>query len=55
MHIIPLVDCYYNFTKGSKYPVAKAIGHVIYVYDDFDNLTVIQMPEIAKSFLFYRK
>lgn len=55
MYIIPLVDCYYNFTKGSKYLVAKALGNAMYVYDDFDELAVINMIEICKSFALYKE
>lgn len=55
MFIVPLVDCYYNFTKDDVYPVVKAIGYVLYVYDDFDELATIYMPEMAKSFALYHQ
>ena len=55
MYIIPLVGCYHNLTKGQKYLVAKALGNAMYFYDDNDELTVIDMTEMAKSFALYKK
>ena len=54
-YIVPTVECYYNFQKGIQYPVVKMLGNAIYVYDDFDELTIINMEEMSKSFALYWK